>query len=82
MELSLNQISKMRPKKNYLALLSTFSSIYESYAFVNIKEEQYRYLVLKTIYDTKDKYTGELPYSKFITKELQKALSEIIKKSR
>ncbi len=69
-------IKKMDSMKIFEQLLPETNSIYNSFKYIEISEEEYKKLVLNVIKDSKKTYKGNISYTKFIKKKIQKILFE------
>lgn len=80
MELSIIKVKELDPKKILEEILPIIKSIYVSYEFIGLSEQDFKEIVLKEIKESKITYLGDYPYSIFIKKRVKVKLSEIIKK--
>ena len=80
MDKKLEKINKMTNEDIYQAFSSNFKKIFNKYKFLNISNEEYLEIVLKTINDSKLTYDGSVLYNKYLEKMVSKALDDEVTK--
>ncbi len=80
MELNFKKIQQMDSQEIYEFLLPTINSIYQSFKYIEISQQNYHELVLKEIESSKKTYNSNTSYSDFMKKRIRTSLSEQVRK--
>ena len=80
MKMTEEEIKKMSKDEIYESLRNNFDGIYDLIKITGMSRSDFDKTVLKTISKTKNNYDGDLDYSEYLKKELERKVFKYIKK--
>lgn len=78
MTLTLSKVKEVPKEEIQRLMLPTIKKIYKNVEFLGITEEEFLYLTLRIIEESKKNYNGKEPYETYITIAINNAISYII----